>query len=126
MVIRWSQLQAASGELRVRFFSSAAPVFAALAALEPPAMLCNSCNAPFYEEGARNAHYRSEWHRYNLKRKVRPRDPHSPRVRVQALCLHEEGESQSIIVKVGLGFMASSGAPSQPQEEGQSESLPQK
>ncbi|GJP33510.1 hypothetical protein CLOM_g18044 [Closterium sp. NIES-68] len=33
-------------------------------------MQCNACNASFDDGPSRNAHYRSDWHRYNLKRKV--------------------------------------------------------
>ncbi|CAI5511962.1 unnamed protein product [Closterium sp. Naga37s-1] len=33
-------------------------------------MQCNACNAGFDDGPTRNAHYRSDWHRYNLKRKV--------------------------------------------------------
>ncbi|CAI6005274.1 unnamed protein product [Closterium sp. NIES-64] len=33
-------------------------------------MQCNACNASFDDGPTRNAHYRSDWHRYNLKRKV--------------------------------------------------------
>ncbi|CAD6226083.1 unnamed protein product [Miscanthus lutarioriparius] len=31
---------------------------------------CNACNAGFDDKEQRRLHYRSEWHRYNLKRKV--------------------------------------------------------
>ncbi|KAJ6806118.1 cytoplasmic 60S subunit biogenesis factor REI1-like protein 1 [Iris pallida] len=33
-------------------------------------MTCNACNKEFEEESQQKLHYRSEWHRYNLKRKV--------------------------------------------------------
>lgn len=33
-------------------------------------LTCNACNTEFNDESERNLHYRSEWHRYNLKRKV--------------------------------------------------------
>jgi hypothetical protein len=32
--------------------------------------ICNACNAQFPDEQARRSHYRSEWHQYNLRRKV--------------------------------------------------------
>jgi hypothetical protein len=35
-----------------------------------PTITCNACNAAFEEEEDQRLHYRSEWHRYNLKRKV--------------------------------------------------------
>ncbi|KAJ1260594.1 hypothetical protein BS78_10G244400 [Paspalum vaginatum] len=31
---------------------------------------CNSCNVRFVDDEQKRLHYRSEWHRYNLKRKV--------------------------------------------------------
>ncbi|KAI5649358.1 hypothetical protein M9H77_35363 [Catharanthus roseus] len=31
---------------------------------------CNACNKEFQDEAEQKLHYRSEWHRYNLKRKV--------------------------------------------------------
>ncbi|KAJ3698733.1 hypothetical protein LUZ61_002438 [Rhynchospora tenuis] len=31
---------------------------------------CNACNKEFEDEAEQREHYRSEWHRYNLKRKV--------------------------------------------------------
>ncbi|KAI3987860.1 hypothetical protein MKX01_020974 [Papaver californicum] len=34
------------------------------------ALTCNSCNSEFTDESQQKLHYRSEWHRYNLKRKV--------------------------------------------------------
>jgi pre-60S factor REI1 len=37
-----------------------------------PTITCNACNAAFEEEEDQRLHYRSEWHRYNLKRKVYP------------------------------------------------------
>ncbi|KAJ7546314.1 hypothetical protein O6H91_08G035400 [Diphasiastrum complanatum] len=35
-----------------------------------PSLSCNSCNAEFPDEASQRLHYRSEWHRHNLKRKV--------------------------------------------------------
>ncbi|KAG6511044.1 hypothetical protein ZIOFF_029093 [Zingiber officinale] len=35
-----------------------------------PALTCNACNKEFDDEVQQKLHYRSEWHRYNLKRKV--------------------------------------------------------
>ncbi|KAL3694708.1 hypothetical protein R1sor_008359 [Riccia sorocarpa] len=35
-----------------------------------PALACNACNIEFSDEAVQKAHYRSDWHRYNLKRKV--------------------------------------------------------
>ncbi|KAG8074805.1 hypothetical protein GUJ93_ZPchr0006g42360 [Zizania palustris] len=35
-----------------------------------PTVTCNACNAGFDDEEQHRLHYRSEWHRYNLKRKV--------------------------------------------------------
>nr|CAD1827442.1 unnamed protein product [Ananas comosus var. bracteatus] len=35
-----------------------------------PVLTCNACNKEFEDEGEQKLHYRSEWHRYNLKRKV--------------------------------------------------------
>ncbi|KAF0903863.1 hypothetical protein E2562_029952 [Oryza meyeriana var. granulata] len=35
-----------------------------------PTVTCNACNAGFDDEEQQRLHYRSEWHRYNLKRKV--------------------------------------------------------
>jgi pre-60S factor REI1 len=37
---------------------------------EMPTVTCNACNAGFDDEEQQRLHYRSEWHRYNLKRKV--------------------------------------------------------
>ncbi|KAJ6800213.1 cytoplasmic 60S subunit biogenesis factor REI1-like protein 1 [Iris pallida] len=34
-----------------------------------PVFTCNACNKEFEEESQQKLHYRSEWHRYNLKRK---------------------------------------------------------
>lgn len=31
---------------------------------------CNACNKEFQDEAEQKLHYKSEWHRYNLKRKV--------------------------------------------------------
>ncbi|KAL6873845.1 hypothetical protein ACP4OV_013927 [Aristida adscensionis] len=36
----------------------------------PAAATCNACNAGFGDDVQKRLHYRSEWHRYNLKRKV--------------------------------------------------------
>nr|XP_043613143.1 cytoplasmic 60S subunit biogenesis factor REI1 homolog 1-like [Erigeron canadensis] len=33
-------------------------------------MTCNACNTEFTEENDQKLHYKSEWHRYNLKRKI--------------------------------------------------------
>ncbi|KAG2699901.1 hypothetical protein I3843_07G209300 [Carya illinoinensis] len=33
-------------------------------------LTCNSCNQQFKDHAERKLHYKSEWHRYNLKRKV--------------------------------------------------------
>ncbi|XP_074590445.1 cytoplasmic 60S subunit biogenesis factor REI1 homolog 2-like [Curcuma longa] len=33
-------------------------------------LACNACNKEFDDEAQQKQHYRSEWHRYNLKRKV--------------------------------------------------------
>lgn len=35
-----------------------------------PVLTCNACNREFQDEVEQKLHYRSEWHRYNLKRKV--------------------------------------------------------
>lgn len=35
-----------------------------------PVLTCNACNKEFEEDAQQKLHYRSEWHRYNLKRKV--------------------------------------------------------
>lgn len=35
-----------------------------------PGLTCNSCNSEFENEEQQKLHYKSEWHRYNLKRKV--------------------------------------------------------
>ena len=35
-----------------------------------PTVTCNACNAGFDDEEQQLLHYRSEWHRNNLKRKV--------------------------------------------------------
>ncbi|KAJ0965642.1 hypothetical protein J5N97_026780 [Dioscorea zingiberensis] len=35
-----------------------------------PGLTCNACNEEFTDEADQKLHYRSEWHRYNLKRKV--------------------------------------------------------
>lgn len=31
---------------------------------------CNACNKEFADDSEQKLHYKSEWHRYNLKRKV--------------------------------------------------------
>jgi len=33
-------------------------------------LACNSCNKDFEDDAEQKFHYKSEWHRYNLKRKV--------------------------------------------------------
>ncbi|KAK7293659.1 hypothetical protein RJT34_16531 [Clitoria ternatea] len=33
-------------------------------------LTCNACNAEFKDDSEQKLHYKSEWHRYNLKRKV--------------------------------------------------------
>lgn len=35
-----------------------------------PGLTCNACNKEFKDDSEQKLHYRSEWHRYNLKRKV--------------------------------------------------------
>ncbi|XP_066372770.1 cytoplasmic 60S subunit biogenesis factor REI1 homolog 1-like isoform X1 [Miscanthus floridulus] len=35
-----------------------------------PTATCNACNVVFVDDEQKRIHYRSEWHRYNLKRKV--------------------------------------------------------
>ncbi|KAI3468430.1 hypothetical protein Pfo_025093 [Paulownia fortunei] len=35
-----------------------------------PGLTCNACNKEFVDEVEQKLHYKSEWHRYNLKRKV--------------------------------------------------------
>ncbi|ERN07326.1 cytoplasmic 60S subunit biogenesis factor REI1 homolog 1 isoform X1 [Amborella trichopoda] len=35
-----------------------------------PAFTCNACNTEFEDDAQQKIHYKSEWHRYNLKRKV--------------------------------------------------------
>ncbi|GFY96694.1 zinc finger protein 622 [Actinidia rufa] len=35
-----------------------------------PGLSCNACNKGFEDESEQKVHYKSEWHRYNLKRKV--------------------------------------------------------
>ncbi|KAG6548837.1 hypothetical protein Mapa_009599 [Marchantia paleacea] len=35
-----------------------------------PGLACNACNVEFQDESGQKSHYRSDWHRYNLKRKV--------------------------------------------------------
>lgn len=35
-----------------------------------PGLTCNACNKEFTDESEQKLHYKSEWHRYNLKRKI--------------------------------------------------------
>ncbi|KAK9983979.1 hypothetical protein SO802_033504 [Lithocarpus litseifolius] len=35
-----------------------------------PGLTCNACNKEFIDDTEQKLHYKSEWHRYNLKRKV--------------------------------------------------------
>ncbi|XP_074286838.1 cytoplasmic 60S subunit biogenesis factor REI1 homolog 1 [Silene latifolia] len=35
-----------------------------------PGLTCNACNKEFIDDSDQKLHYKSEWHRYNLKRKV--------------------------------------------------------
>lgn len=35
-----------------------------------PGLTCNACNKEFEDDSEQKLHYKSEWHRYNLKRKV--------------------------------------------------------
>lgn len=35
-----------------------------------PGLTCNACNKEFKDDGEQKLHYKSDWHRYNLKRKV--------------------------------------------------------
>jgi len=35
-----------------------------------PGLTCNACNTEFKDDTEQKLHYKSEWHRYNLKRKV--------------------------------------------------------
>ncbi|KAK6915357.1 Zinc finger, double-stranded RNA binding [Dillenia turbinata] len=35
-----------------------------------PGLTCNACNREFKDDSEQKLHYKSEWHRYNLKRKV--------------------------------------------------------
>ncbi|XP_073311497.1 cytoplasmic 60S subunit biogenesis factor REI1 homolog 1-like [Primulina huaijiensis] len=35
-----------------------------------PGLTCNACNKEFLDDSEQKLHYKSEWHRYNLKRKV--------------------------------------------------------
>lgn len=37
---------------------------------EMPGLTCNACNKEFKDDAEQKLHYRSDWHRYNLKRKV--------------------------------------------------------
>ncbi|KAG9455958.1 hypothetical protein H6P81_000466 [Aristolochia fimbriata] len=40
------------------------------AAVKMGILTCNACNTEFSDEAEQRLHYRSDWHRYNLKRKV--------------------------------------------------------
>ncbi|CAL1381637.1 unnamed protein product [Linum trigynum] len=33
-------------------------------------LTCNSCNKEFKDDAEQKLHYKSDWHRYNLKRKL--------------------------------------------------------
>ncbi|KAJ9184162.1 hypothetical protein P3X46_007929 [Hevea brasiliensis] len=35
-----------------------------------PGLTCNACNKEFHDDAEQKLHYKSDWHRYNLKRKV--------------------------------------------------------
>lgn len=35
-----------------------------------PGLTCNACNREFDDDTEQKLHYKSDWHRYNLKRKV--------------------------------------------------------
>lgn len=35
-----------------------------------PGLTCNACNSEFNDDAEQKLHYKSDWHRYNLKRKV--------------------------------------------------------
>ncbi|XP_057515740.1 cytoplasmic 60S subunit biogenesis factor REI1 homolog 1 [Amaranthus tricolor] len=35
-----------------------------------PGLTCNACNKEFLDDSEQKLHYKSEWHRYNLKRKI--------------------------------------------------------
>lgn len=35
-----------------------------------PGLTCNACNKEFNDDAEQKLHYKSDWHRYNLKRKV--------------------------------------------------------
>lgn len=52
-----------------------------------PALTCNACNKEFDDEVQQKLHYRSEWHRYNLKRKVMDFSHLSSRVRLAILLI---------------------------------------
>ncbi|XVF04857.1 hypothetical protein REPUB_Repub05bG0121400 [Reevesia pubescens] len=34
-----------------------------------PGLTCNACNKEFFDDAEQKLHYKSDWHRYNLKRK---------------------------------------------------------
>lgn len=51
-------------------------------------LTCNACNKEFDDEAQQKQHYRSEWHRYNLKRKVMDFSG-LPRVRLPTLRILE-------------------------------------
>jgi hypothetical protein len=42
---------------------------------EAKALRCNSCLAVFTESSEHRAHFRSEWHRHNLRRKIKHMQP---------------------------------------------------
>lgn len=57
---------------------------------------CNTCELQFEGSQAQREHMKSEWHRYNLKRRVANLPPISEEVfnsKVQALSAHEDAES---------------------------------
>ncbi|GKU87508.1 hypothetical protein SLEP1_g1900 [Rubroshorea leprosula] len=35
-----------------------------------PGLTCNACNKEFNDDSEQRLHYKSDWHRYNLKRKI--------------------------------------------------------
>ncbi|XVF19364.1 hypothetical protein REPUB_Repub11eG0104500 [Reevesia pubescens] len=35
-----------------------------------PGLTCNACNKEFFDDAEQKLYYKSDWHRYNLKRKV--------------------------------------------------------
>ena len=40
-----------------------------------PSFTCITCRVAFVEADAQRAHYKTDWHRYNLKRKVADMPP---------------------------------------------------